>query len=374
MAFAFRNPQNDRAVFVRFDNVPVPEDERRVILICGTRVYQMVDPLGISWTGDTIMRLANEYFLFDSLVMKHKEDTIIMAFVDKNGNYSYSEYLVFHQSYFHQFYDFSKTSNIYQLQGHFIKHENVAIFTQVYNESVMLKIWENYYSKIVAARHLYVLDHGSTINLRDIVSSDVNVLSLPRGETDHRHIAHFCNQFHRFLLSHYRWVIHIDVDEILIHKNGFDIFIAQLGHNSEEQIIKAADAYNIVHDVSSETDIDLEQKITLQRTHIVPEFAERKPVIASVPTTWGMGFHSVLENELLVEDENLWVMHLPFMDRGLIAAKTSKWNEIKFSEACQIHIPHTKSSTENDDIAQMLSKKLTDPGTTTLPDWVRGLF
>jgi hypothetical protein len=62
------------------------------------------------------------------------------------------------------------------------------------------------------------------------------------------------------------------------------------------------------------------------------------------------------------------------MDRGLIAAKTSKWNEIKFSEACQIHIPHTKSSTENDDIAQMLSKKLTDPGTTTLPDWVRGLF
>ncbi len=375
MAFVFRNPENERTVYIRCDNAPQPTSDYRPMLICGTTAYQLAETLNITWTCESIIQLSNEYFLFDALVMMYKDQTILLAFMDESGTYVCSEPVVFHQSYFYQFYDFAKTSNIYQLQGNYIRHESVAIFTQVYNESTMLKIWEKYYSKIVDPRHLYVLDHGSTINPREIVSSGINVLNMPRGETDHRNIAHFCNQFHRFLLSHYRWVIHIDVDEILVHKNGFKQFIDGLEQNSDRKIIKAADAYNIVHKTDEESDdIDLSQPITLQRTHIVPEFSERKPAIASVPATWGMGFHFILEKELLVEDEDLWVMHLPFMDRGLIAAKTSKWNEIKFSEACQIHIPHTKGSTQDDDIAQMLSQKLADPGTTTLPDWVRGLF
>jgi hypothetical protein len=238
----------------------------------------------------------------------------------------------------------------------------------------MLKIWEKYYSDIVEPQHLYVLDHGSDIDPREVISSKINVVKMPRGDTDHRNIVYFCNKFQRFLLSHYRWVVHTDVDEIIIHKKGLEGFIKNLSSNSESKIFKAADAYNIVHNPDVEPELDLNVPITLQRMHIVPESCYRKPVIASVPTTWGLGFHFALERESLVEDEDLWVMHLPFMDLGLIAAKNSKWNAIKFSEACEVHIPHTKSSAETADIAHMLAQKLTTPGTTTMPDWVRGLF
>jgi len=375
MAFVFRSPENERAVYIRCDKAVSAPEDRRVMLICGTVAYQMADALGVSWPADNLIKISNEYFLFDSLILKHKTDTVYLAFLGKDGDgYSSSEPLVFHQSYFYQFYDFAKTSDIFQLPGHFLRHEPVAIFTQVYNENTMLKLWEKYYSKSIDPRHLYVLDHGSTIDPREIVSSKINVIKMPRGETDHRNLAHFCSQFQRFLLSHYRWVIHTDVDEIIIHKNGFTHFVQMLSDRNEAQIIKAADAYNIVHNPLVESDLDLEQPITLQRTHIVPDSSYRKPLIASVPNTWGLGFHFVLEKELLVEDDDLWLMHLPFMDLELIAAKNSKWNSITFSEACQIHIPHSKSSTESEDIATMLAAKLTTEGSTTMPDWVRGMF
>jgi len=141
---------------------------------------------------------------------------------------------------------------------------------------------------------LYILDHGSTIDPREIVSSKINVIRMPRGEADHRTITHFCNQFQRFLLSHYRWVIHIDVDELLVHKNGFEQFIQTLHDSHEPKIIRAGDAYNVVHNPLVEADLDLEQPVSLQRSHLVPEICYRKPVITSVPTTWAWGSISIL--------------------------------------------------------------------------------
>jgi hypothetical protein len=375
MAFVFRKNECERAVFVRFDNAVQPPPGYSAVLVGGTTAYNMAETLALSWLEEGVARISNEYFLFDAIVLKHKEQTLFLAFMhDDDKNYSHIESLVFHQSYFYQFYDFAKTSDIYQFPGHYVLHQPLAIFTQVYNETTMLKIWESYYSKIVDPRHLYVIDHGSDNNPRDYLHRDVNVVKIPRGETDHRNIAHFCNQFHRFLLSNYKWVIHVDVDEILVHKSGTSSFLEELGKSSEKKIIKAAEAYNIVHNAVSEAPLDLARPITLQRTHIVPDRCEQKPVIASVPTTWGMGFHFVLEKDTLVEDSDLYVMHLPYMDIGLIAAKSSKWNDMKFSDACELHGKHTKTATATDQIARELGEKLASDGATTLPAWMSGLF
>jgi len=385
MGLVFRTPEQERAVYIRCDNLSRdtlnelssdnPHEQRKPVLIGGTTAYNLGGTIEVGWPEDKVMKLPNDYLLFDAIVQRHHTENLLVAFYDpRAAGYSHIEPLTFHQSYFHPFFDFAKTSDIYQFPGHFVRPAAVAIFTQVYNENTMLRIWDRYYSKIVDPQHLYVIDHGSTTDPRTLVSPNVNVVTVPRGETDHRNIAHFCNHFHRFLLSHYRWVIHVDVDEILVHRRGFKTYIEELGTAEDQKIISAADAYNIVHSVDHEPALDLDRPITLQRSYIVPDEHEKKPVIASVPATWGMGFHFVMEKTQDAVDDDLWVMHLPYMDRDLITAKNAKWNAMKFSKDCETYGPHTVTPTENEAVVKMLAEKLAEAGTTTIPDWVKGTF
>ena len=75
---------------------------------------------------------------------------------------------------------------------------------------------------------LFVIDHGSPTSPRLLLHPETNVVRLPRGVTDHAEIARFCSRFQRFLLSEYRWVLHTDADELLVHAQGNAALLARL--------------------------------------------------------------------------------------------------------------------------------------------------
>jgi len=119
-----------------------------MMLLCGTVGYHLTDSLGVTWLADDLIQLPNAYLLFDSIILKHKTETAYLAFRRQEGpGYANVEPLVFHQSYFHQFYDFAKKSNTFLLHGHFSRPEPVAAFTKIYNEDNLLRVWEKHYSK-----------------------------------------------------------------------------------------------------------------------------------------------------------------------------------------------------------------------------------
>ena len=65
-----------------------------------------------------------------------------------------------------------------------------------------------------------MIDHGSTPPAVEVLSPGTQCIRLPRGLTDPANTARFCNHFQRFLLTQYRWVIHVDVDELLVPEDG----------------------------------------------------------------------------------------------------------------------------------------------------------
>ena len=286
------------------------------------------------------------------------------------------EPLTFHYSFLVRFFDFARDLDIFLVPGHYIKPGSLAIFTHVYNDNKMLKIWENYYSRIVPAKDLYVIDHGSAPNPKELLSAEVNVVSVPRGPSDQRAITQFCNTFQRFLLSQYHWVLHVDADELLVHARGWDHLKDNLP-NRQGLILKAAHGVNVVHDLASEPALDPAAPISLQRHHLVSDLACAKPVLSSVPTTWREGFHTVFETHALIEDEDLWLIHLNYVDLEMHLEKDRRWAGMGASEQerkTRPQVYHKRPPAGVDELSRVFSQILEKGPSVPFPEWMRGMF
>ena len=72
------------------------------------------------------------------------------------------------------------------------------------------------------------IDHGSDRSPSFALHPGTQIVSIPRGAVDHINISQFCGYFQRFLLSQYRWVIHVDSDELLVHEHGVAALLEKL--------------------------------------------------------------------------------------------------------------------------------------------------
>ncbi len=286
----------------------------------------------------------------------------------------HEEELLFHPSAFVPFVDINK--NIYEIQGilpEYRRPENLAIFTHVYNEHDMLCLWERYYAQFVSHQHLYVIDHGSEQPFAHLLHPDTNVVRIPRGEVDHRNITSFCGNFQRFLLSQYHWVMHIDADEIVVHRDGTEAFLQSLGATAGPITRRAVHAFDVVHDPRVEAQIDFAAPISAQRNYIVPASIYTKPILSTAPTTWGLGFHYSMEEELLFPDEKLWIFHLAHVDAQHTLGRSQNWNKTAASSAEAKLWPQNNRVATLEGVTASLIDKLGDQP-LRLPDWARGIF
>lgn len=268
----------------------------------------------------------------------------------------------------------------------YTKPGRLAVFTHAYNEKAVLEVFLRHYGQFTDAANLYVINHGSDPDQIDHLRSRVHVIDIPRGETDHYNISAFCGHFQRFLLTQYDWVLHVDADELIVYEQGVDAFRQALPAQPAPTIIRPAHAYELLHDIRSEGPIDLAAPISLQRSLLVQSPAFHKPVLASSPTTWTIGFHNCLEPDT-VTMEQLWLVHLRDFDFERSVERDRKWMALRRSALDAQHIPSDMSRPNREQWQDIVLSTLEAGATVVkhgsgigngrmiaMPDWMRGAF
>jgi hypothetical protein len=370
MAVAFRLDALDR-VFITLDWRGQYDGGQTISLRSRTTIFQLRDisPIkgGIA-TDDKVL-------YFERIIVHFREEHPQLDITDiGTGTILHSEPLTFHPSVFLPFFDYARSERFPPFTGApYEKPEMLAVFTHAYNEDDMLTQWERHYSKLVGHRHLYVIDHGSLTQPRALLRDETRIVSIPRGAVDHANIAGFCHHFQRFLLTQYRWVIHVDSDEFIVHPGGPSAFLAKLATSATGTIIKPKNGYDLVHDHRHEPPIDGTRPVSLQRRFLKTSPGYAKPAIASTPTTWGLGFHFAFEQENIIEDESLWMIHLAFVDLNRNLARQKKWKHSAKTAVTATFVPESQRDDTVEELAITFDRMLLREG-IEMPDWMRGMF
>jgi len=249
----------------------------------------------------------------------------------------------------------------------------LAAVTMVYNEAVFLPIWLAHYASQVGAANCYVIDHGSddgsTANL-----APVNVLRLPRSPHDDTRRARFLSQFCSALLDYYAWVIHTDVDEIVVADPTRHADLPAYCATCRVDIINAI-GLNVLH-LPEDADFDPNRPVLAQRTGVAFSSALCKPVLIRRPVRWSPGFHSA-DADLTFDD--LFLFHLRYFDRKAALARLDRTRAMPWAD--QAAGAHQRVSDEDftamlDNFARMGRRDdvAFDSAASPLQDWIEAVL
>ncbi|WP_193615689.1 glycosyltransferase family 2 protein [Massilia sp. YMA4] len=359
----------------------IPPQCRFGLLPAGQTSLQMLEVERTAQGWKVIGQGINTEYMLHSVLKAGPAQLCIFDSLD-NGTFFFKSELQVDRSFYGNAADWLKLFEALP----YTKPGRLAVFTHVYNEKAVLEVFLRCYTQLVAAADIYVINHGSDRDQIDHLRNIVHVVDIPRGETDHYNISAFCGHFQRFLLTQYDWVLHVDADELVLHEHGFDALRAALPAQPNPAILRPAHAYELIHDIRSEPAIDLASPVSLQRSLLVASPAFHKPVIASRPTTWTIGFHSCLEPDT-VTMEQLWLVHLRDFDFERSVERDRKWSALRRSALDAQHIPRDMTRPNREQWQEILLATL-EAGKTVvkhdsgigngpmiaLPDWMRGAF
>jgi hypothetical protein len=279
--------------------------------------------------------LRSSSFLIERIALLAKSGLGILV-VDDLTNKQLTEKVSFEPSFFIKHLDFSTSETFppYDYEA-YKKPEKLAVFTHASNEDVFLKIFVDYYKKLVDPQHIYIIDHGS-----DFISEwlsktnrECQVVRIPKGAVDHLNIKRYVEYFQRFLLTQYQWVLHVDCDELLVHRNGPRYLVDSILDKFQGAEIRPELGLNLVQDPDREQRLDLDQPITQQRRCYQVADGFDKPVLSSVPTTWGLGFHKSLRDSKSHRIENLFLIHLAYASVEERVRRNQSWQSYVSSGA-----------------------------------------
>ncbi len=201
----------------------------------------------------------------------------------------------------------------------------VAAITMAFDESDFLPIWARHYARQVGADHCYVIDHGSTYAVK--LPPGINVMRIPRSPHDDVRRAAFMVSFASSLLAYYDWVIHTDVDEIVIaDPEDYSNLTAYCA--AEERDTVTAAGFDVQHIPSIEQDLDVLQSIGHQRSWVRFTSAMCKPVLTRKLIKWSPGFHTS-DAELVFR--GLYLFHLHWADRKVGLRRLAKTRTMPWS-------------------------------------------
>lgn len=204
----------------------------------------------------------------------------------------------------------------------------VAAITMVFNESVLLPIWLNYYGSNFGHENLFVIDDGS--NDASIRNNDIiNLISRKRGHWDDRERANTLSYFHEELLRYYDVVLYADADEFFVLDPNLQISLRDYLISGSKQWTNAI-GLNVIHNRSREGPLDLTKPLFCQRAYVQFDQLYCKPTIARVPMRWNPGLHSSARPPCYATD--LFLFHLRAMDYDLSMARIRTFNSVPLSE------------------------------------------
>ena len=207
-----------------------------------------------------------------------------------------------------------------------------AAFTIVQNEPVFLPLWLDYYSRYFEKDDLYVLDHNSDDGSTAGVATRCQLVRVHREKSfDHHWLRDTVAAFQSFLLHSYARVLFTEVDEFVLADprsySGLDDYIDRC-----PTAVARCTGFNVVHYRTEELPLRFDQPILPQRKYWHASRTYCKPLLSTVPVSWGLGFHDAACLENLGPDPDLLLVHLHRVDYDFCLSRHRRtamrnWNE-----------------------------------------------
>jgi hypothetical protein len=194
---------------------------------------------------------------------------------------------------------------------------SVAAFTIARNEQFFLRLWCNYYCKVIGQEDVYVVDNGSNDGSIKVVQTlwpNINIISRPSSDTcNWLWLKNLAEEMQRMLLRSYEVVVFSDADEFLFPKNESLLsYIENFKLSSD--MFKRAHGWNIVHQVDTEPTLLLNagQHVLQHRDAMWRMKRYDKTLITKVPLSYSRGFHVIYQDGKHadnVRDDGLDMLH-----------------------------------------------------------------
>jgi hypothetical protein len=206
-----------------------------------------------------------------------------------------------------------------------------AAFTIVQNEPFFLPLWLSYYGRYFDRSDLYVLDHDSDDGSTADVGSLCHLIRVHRDRSfDHKWLNATVRAFQAFLLQSYERVLFVEADEIVApDPDGYDGLDDYIAHCTAPLV--RCTGYEVVHYPDEEPKLQPGVPILAQRRYWHASRLYCKPLLASRPVEWALGFHELVSVPDLAPDPGLFLVHLHRVDYDTCVARHQKtaarnWN------------------------------------------------
>ena len=309
MAIAFR--RKDTVTQLKLSDVSglvgFPSADLRAFIVTEQTNWQIPKFALIS---SELFFLDDAYILLRSIKAFNKSPNLLI--LAPNGAIVLDESIALDGSMVSQSIDFAVHPNFQQWNTEgFVKQRRIAVFAHSFNESLHLKIFRDHYSQLTDPSDIYVIDHGSdTVKAVDVIPNSCQIIYLPKTARDDFNIKQYCEYFQRFLLTQYEWVIHVDIDEMLVHEKGMQHFREVLFSEPEGVVFSPEFGVEILHHPSEDAELEGHLNICAQRQYFSKNVSYIKPAIASIPAYWGPGFHYCLNDYKTKTIPGLWLLHM----------------------------------------------------------------
>ena len=194
----------------------------------------------------------------------------------------------------------------------------VAALTMVRDEAALLPLWCRHYLRQVGAGNLYVLDHGS----RDGGTTNIpaQVTPVPDGPLDEDLRLARVTEAVRGLLGDYDWVVHSDVDELVLADPRHFPSLADYAATEPAAVARAI-GLDLHHIPNEEPPLDPALPLGAQRRWTRFSVSMCKPALAREAVQWTRGFHA---SEPPGRFGALYCVHLRYVDLGMGLARLAR--------------------------------------------------
>jgi hypothetical protein len=246
----------------------------------------------------------------------------------------------------------------------------IAAVTMTYNEPAYLPIWARHYARQVGADHCYVVDHGSTEAL--VLPPGVNVLRIPRSPHDDLKRSLFISSIVEGLLEYYDWVIHTDVDEIVLADpelyNDLPTYCSHIGADTVTAI-----GFDVQQIPGQEAPLVPQHSLGTQRGWVRFTSAMCKPVLTRKPLLWSPGFHCA---DAPLTFDALYLFHLHWADQTIGIQRLEKTRTMPWGSpvsGAHQRVTNAQWNRTFDDMAglQRQDPVSFDPTTFPLSHWIQ---
>lgn len=205
------------------------------------------------------------------------------------------------------------------------KTKKIAAITMARDDEFFLSRWIAYYGKQFGTENLYIIldgiDQAIPKNAGNAHITKLEHEPMSRAAGDKYRIGKL-SDLATELLKTYDIVIGCDSDEFLIVDPNTKMNLAEYLSTKKIKNTLSGLGLDIGQNLNCENELDTDAPFLEQREYALLSTRYTKPVVKTITSPWGSGFHSIRHHNFHI-DKNLYLLHFGAIDLKMLERKAA---------------------------------------------------